>query len=146
MSSLKFGKLPTYLGYQVRQAQSAVFRDFTRITKEVGLSPGEFSLLSMVAANPGVTQLALTEVYRLDKSTLSYSINRLRERGLLRRERDRKDGRYYSLRLTDEGAAVLEQATAEVEGQERLMDAVLEPGERDHLLGLLKKLSRAFDC
>ncbi len=145
MSGLKFGKLPTYLGYQIRQAQSAVFRDFTRITKEVGLSPGEFSLLSMVSANPGITQLALTEVYRLDKSTLSYSINRLRERSLLRRERDQNDGRYYSLQLTDEGRALLDRATAEVEGQEKLMDTVLEPGEREQLLGMLQRLSRAFD-
>ena len=142
---VEFGALPGYLGYQVRQAQSAVFRDFTRITAELGLTPGEFGLLTMVRQNPGVSQVALAGLYKLDKSTLSISVKGLTGRGLIRRLRGEHDRRYFSLWLTPEGAAVLERVTGRVEEQERMMDAVLAPGERERLLDMLSRIARAFD-
>ena len=144
-ASIDFGKLPGYLGYQVRQAQAAIFRDFAQTMKDVGLTPGEFSLLTMVEANPGINQITLARVYRLDKSTLSYSVNGLKRRGLLSVTRSRDDRRYYGLHLTPAGRETLREATLRVEKQERSMDAVLAPGEREALLDLLKRVSRAFD-
>lgn len=142
---IDFGRLPDYLGYQVRQAQTAVFRDFARLMKDVGVTPGEFSLLTLLQANPGINQISLTRVYQLDKSTLSYAINGLKLRRLIRRTRNRSDKRYYSLWLTDVGREVLKRATERVEAQERAMDAVLRKGERDQMLDQLKRISRAFD-
>ena len=142
---VNFGRLPEYLGYQVRQAQAAVFRDFARLMKDVGVTPGEFSLLTMLDANPGINQITLARVYQLDKSTLSYAINGLKKRRLIRRMRDRADKRYYTLWLTDVGREVLTRATERVEEQEREMDAVLRPGERVQLLDQLKRIAGAFD-
>ena len=124
---------------------AAVFRDFARLMKDVGVTPGEFSLLSLLQSNPGINQITLTRVYQLDKSTLSYAINGLKRRRLIRRIRDRADKRYYSLWLTDVGCEVLGRATERVEAQERAMDAVLHPGERGQLLDQLKRISGAFD-
>ncbi len=143
--NIDFGKLPDYLGYQVRQTQASVFRDFLRISRETGVTPGEFSLLTMIGANPGINQISLARVYQLDKSTLSYSINALEKRRLIRRTRSADDRRYYSLWLTDDGHSVLQSTTERVEEQERMMDASLKPGERDLLLDLLRKVARAFD-
>ena len=83
-----FGHLPNYLGYQIRQAQTAIFRDFAGLMKDVGVTPGEFSLLTLLDANPGINQITLTRVYQLDKSTLSYAINGLKQRRLVKRVRD----------------------------------------------------------
>ncbi len=140
-----FGRLPGYIGYQMRQAQAAIFRDFGRIMQDVGITPGEFSLLAMVNANPGINQITLARVYRLDKSTLSYSVNGLKRRRLLRVTRSQQDRRYYGLHLTDAGREVLERATARVEAQERKMDTALAPGEREVLLDLLRRIAAAFD-
>ncbi|MCP4327282.1 MAG: winged helix-turn-helix transcriptional regulator [Alphaproteobacteria bacterium] len=140
-----FGKLPGYVGYQVRQAQTAIFRDFERITSETGATPGEFSLLTVVNANPGINQISLVRAYRLDKSTLSHSIKRLARRGLIRRRRDPADRRYYGLWLTASGHKVLKRVTKHVEVQECGMAAALKPAEREQLLRLLQKISLAFD-
>lgn len=145
LAGVDFGKLPGYLGYQLRQAQSAVFRDLSRTLRDTGVTPGEFSLLALLKANPGINSITLSRVYQLDKATLSLSISRLVKRGLLSSTRHANDRRYYALELTSAGAALLRVVTRHIERQEKSMDAVLGQGEREHLLDLLRRISRAFD-
>jgi DNA-binding MarR family transcriptional regulator len=142
---INLGRLPGYLGYQVRQAQAAVFRNFAETGSDLGVSPGEFSLLTLVRENPGIHQKSLVRVYKLDKSTLSNSITDLKKRKLIRRVRDEDDRRFYGLWLTEFGAAVLVRATERIETQERRMDSVLAQGERAQLLNLLARISSALD-
>jgi len=144
-ADVDFGRLPSYIGYQLRQAQSAVFRDISRTLKETGVTPGEFSLLTMLGANPGINSITLTRIYQLDKATLSLSIKGLAKRGLISSTRHANDRRYYALELTSEGRVLLRGVTRRIERQERTMDVVLNPGERDRLLDLLQRISRAFD-
>ena len=145
LADVDFGRLPGYIGYQVRQAQSAVFRDLSRTLRETGVTPGEFSLLTLLRTNPGINSITLTRIYQLDKATLSLSIKRLVKRGLISSTRSAGDRRYYALELAGEGRALLSAVTRRIERQERTMDAVLEPGERERLLDLLQRISRAFD-
>lgn len=143
--AINYGALTGYIGYQLRQAQSAVFRDFSSIVAEFGVTPGEFSLLTLVLANPGITQGYLAAAYRLDKSTLSLAVKDLVSRGLVTRSRSADDRRYFALLLTKDGRGVLEKVAERVERQERRMDAVLHPGERALLLDILVRISHAFD-
>jgi len=143
--AVNFGKLPGYIGYQVRQTQSAVFRDISRSLRGTGVTPGEFSLLTMLRANPDINSITLTRIYQLDKATLSLSIKQLVKRGLISSTRSASDRRYYSLRLTPLGQEVLRRVTRHIERQERAMDAVLAPGERETLIDLLERISRAFE-
>jgi len=145
LAEVDFGRLPGYIGYQLRQAQSAVFRDLSRTLRETGVTPGEFSLLTMLKANPGINSITLTRIYQLDKATLSLSIKGLAKRGLIASTRSAQDRRYYALELTGEGRALLQSVTRRIERQERTMDAALKPGERECLLDLLNRISRAFD-
>lgn len=145
LPAVDFGRLPRYIGYQVRQTQSAIFRDISRAIGELGVTPGEFSLLTMVEANPGLNSVTLARLYRLDKATLSLSLKRLVGRGLIRTERSAEDRRYHALQLTPEGRKVLQRVTRRIERQERAMDAVLRPGERELVLDLLQRIAGAFD-
>jgi DNA-binding MarR family transcriptional regulator len=142
--AIDFGKLPEYIGYQVRQAQSAMFRDLSRSLRATGVTPGEFSLLTILKANPGINSTTLTRIYQLDKATLSLSVKGLVERGLISSTRDPNDRRYYALHLTPSGREVLKRVTRHIERQERAMDAVLAPGERARLIDLLTRIARAF--
>ena len=145
LADVNFGRLPSYIGYQLRQAQSAMFRDISRTLRETGVTPGEFSLLTMLRANPGINSITLTRIYQLDKATLSLSIKGLAKRGLISSTRHANDRRYYALELTGDGRVLLRGVTRRIERQERTMDAVLKPGERERLLDLLERISRAFD-
>ncbi|MCB1365255.1 MAG: winged helix-turn-helix transcriptional regulator [Rhodobacteraceae bacterium] len=143
-TDVNMGKLPGYIGYQVRQTQAAVFRDFSSTGSDLGVSPGEFSLLTLVKENPGIHQKTLAQVHGLDKSTLSNAISDLKRRKLVRGVRDRTDRRFHGLWLTDFGQAVLARVTERIEAQERRMDLVLAPDERDLLLDLLRRLTAAL--
>jgi len=55
------------------------------------------------------------------------------------------DNRYYALWLSEAGRRVLRKVRARVDAQERMMDAVLRPGERAHLLDMLSRIAGAFD-
>lgn len=145
LAEVDFGRLPGYIGYQIRQAQSAVFRDLSRTIREKGVTPGEFSLLTLLRANPGINSITLARIYELDKATLSLSIKGLAARGLISSTRHAEDRRYYALALTPGGCTLLRSVTRFVERQERAMAAVLRSGEREQLLDLLKRISRAFD-
>src|SRR3990167_7872461 len=83
--TINFGPLPHYLGYQIRQAQAAVFRDLMTSIADLKVTPGEFGLLTMLDVNPGISQVELAAVYNLDKSTLSLAVGRLVKRGLVDR-------------------------------------------------------------
>jgi DNA-binding MarR family transcriptional regulator len=141
---VNFAHLKDYIGYRTRQAQLAVFRDFGAISEKVGLSPGEFSLLTLIGANPGINQITLAALHNLDKSTLSLAIRDLKRLDLIESRRQAEDGRYYALHLTRLGSQRLRQATQLVEGQERRMEKALHPGEREHLLDMLARISKAL--
>lgn len=144
-AEVEFGPLPGMIGYQIRQAQTAVFRDFAVEMADLEISPGEFSLLTLIDANPGANQTRLTSVYKVDKSTMSLRISGLVNRGLVRRSRSKADQRYYALWLAEPGRRLLGKVRRKVERQEQAMDAVLQPGERAQLLDMLKRIARAFD-
>lgn len=141
---IDFGPLPEMLGYQIRQAQTAVFRDFAAIMAELETSPGEFGLLTLIDHNPGISQVRLAAIYRLDKSTLSLTVSGLVKRGLVRRTRSKVDQRYYGLWLSEAGRGRLRRVRERVDAQEHAMDAVLRPGERQQLLDMLQRVSKAF--
>lgn len=144
-AQVRFGPLPDMLGYQIRQAQTAVFRDFAMTVAGLDISPGEFSLLTLIDANPGASQTRLASVYRVDKSTLSLRIAGLVKRGLVRRSRSRTDQRLYALWLADPGRRLLAKVRKHVDRQEQAMADTLGPGERELLLDMLQRIARAFD-
>lgn len=143
-AEVDLGRLAGYIGYQVRQAQSAIFRDIAGSTREVGVTPGEFSLLALLERNPDLNSITVARIYQLDKATLSLALKRLVKRKLIQSIRSTRDRRYYALRLTAAGRRALRLATQCIEKQERAMDAVLQPGEREVLLDLLKRIACAF--
>lgn len=140
-----FGLLLGYLGYQIRQAQAAIFRDLTAATADLDLTPGEFGLLAMIDANPGISQIDLAAIHKLDKSTLSLAVTRLAKRGLIRRARSPDDDRANSLFLRKAGVGLLRGMRERIEVQERTMEAVLRPGERELMLDALQRISHAFE-
>lgn len=142
---LALGPLPGYLGYKLRQAQTASFRHLDRAAGGKTLSPGQFSLLTVIEANPGVTQTRVARSFGLDKSTLSPAIDQLVKARLVSRKRSTTDGRAYELSLTASGRRKLQAKQAQIEAQERLMAAALPETDRARLMALLDRLVTALD-
>jgi DNA-binding MarR family transcriptional regulator len=143
-TKLDLAQLPSYAGYQIRQAQLAVFQDISARLKPLGVTPGEFSLLTLIGANPGLSQADLVVTYDLDKSTLSHAVKGLTKRQLVLRFKAGHDRRVNLLKLTGLGSEVLAGARREIERQETVMKAVLNHGEQAQLLDMLTRISAAL--
>jgi len=136
--ALRPGALAGLLGYRLRLAQQAVFRDYASSVGEV--SPGRVGILLLVESNPGVTQSRLARAVHLDRSTMVGVIDKLEERGLIERRRG-EDRRTNGLWLTRAGRTLLARMKERIEQHERRFAARLTPAERGQLIALLEKLS-----
>ena len=137
-SELKPGVLPELIGYRLRVAQQAVFRDFAAQVGE--LSPGRAGIMLLIEANPGVAQGRLAEAVRLDRSTMVGVVDSLEERGLIERRRG-TDRRTNGLWLTPSGRSLALRLRRRIERHERRVAARLSDAERAQLLFLLGKLT-----
>ena len=135
---LKPGPLPDLLGYRLRLAQQAVFRDFARNVSD--LPPGRVGILLLVDANPGVTQSRLAHAVGLDRSTLVGVLHGLEARDLVERRRG-EDRRTNGLWLTRAGRALMATLKQRIRVHERRVAARLTTTERTQLLTLLEKLA-----
>jgi DNA-binding MarR family transcriptional regulator len=137
-SPLNPGLLPSLLGYRLRLAQQAVFRDFSTSIAE--LSPGRVGILLLLDANPGVTQSRLAQAVSLERSTMVGVLHVLQGRGLIERRRG-EDRRTNGLWLTPEGRATVSRLKRRIQMHERRVAARLSAQEREQLIGLLEKLT-----
>ena len=135
---LRPGLLPELLGYRLRLAQQAVFRDFAESVSD--LPPGRVGILLLIDANPGVTQSRLAHAVRLDRSTLVGVLHGLEARGLLDRRRG-EDRRTNGLYLTRAGRTLVVGLKRRIRAHERRVAARLTAQERGELLTLLEKLA-----
>ena len=136
--SFQHGMLDSLLGYHLRRAQVAVFADFARTVSSFDLTPGQFGVLVLIAANAGLSQSALGAALGLDRSTVVGVIDRLERRNLVLRAPAPNDRRSYALKLTEKGEAVRQEMAGRVRGHERRIARRLSANERDKLIELLK--------
>ena len=137
-TALDPGVLPQLLGYRLRLAQQAVFRDFAASVAD--MSPGRVGILLLIAANPGVTQSRLAEALGLDRSTMVGLIHVLEGRGVVERRRG-ADRRTNGLWLTAAGRNAVTRLKRRIEAHEQRIADRLNAAERDQLIRLLEKLA-----
>jgi DNA-binding MarR family transcriptional regulator len=139
-TSLRKGMLPSLLGYHLRRAQVAVFQNFTQAMAEFDVTPGQFGVLQVVSANPGLSQTELARAIGIDRSTMVAVIDRLEARGFVIRAAAPIDRRSYALRLSDSGAAALRAMEDRVRAHEREIAHDLRPAEQAQLIDLLSRI------
>lgn len=135
---LELGVLPGLIGYQLRLAQIALFRDFAASLGEFDITPGLFGVLVTIESNPDLKQQALANATQLDRSTVVSVIDGLERRGLVERRAVANDRRSNALRLTAEGAALLRKLKRRVAEHEKRL--ALSDDERQTLIALLQKI------
>ena len=127
---------PGVLVRRLHQVHSAMFQEECAA---YGVTPVQYSLLSLVQAAPGMDQGTAAAGLRLDRFTTADVIRRLREAGLMRIATG-ADRRMRLLWLTPRGTAVMAaMQPAAARAHERLI-APLPPGQQATLMRLLRRL------
>ena len=136
---LHVGPLQEALGFLLRLAQVHNYENFFDRFGGVDLRPGEFSVMWVIAQNPGVRQGQLARVLSIKPAHMTKVVRRLEELGRLARTIPDDDRRSVRLSLTEAGLAFVEQNRSAFFGVDSYHKHDLTPAETAALAGLLKK-------
>ena len=103
------GEINSIVGFHIRLAHGAVYRHFAETFAGLELTQKQVSVLWLVGDHPGIAQIEVGTRLAMDRATTMTIVNRLQERGYLRRERSNRDGRMQALFLTEQGAQARHQ-------------------------------------
>ena len=140
--SADLGHLAEHLGYFVRRAQLWIFQDFIRSLAEADIRPAQYSVLLVIAANPGLSQATLSQTLGIERARLVRLLDGLETRRFVQRRRSKSDRRSHILSLTPQGCRALGKIRAMADAHERRL--AQKVGIRGHKT-LLRLLS-VFAC
>lgn len=129
---------PGFLLRRAHQISAAVFEDECR---DLGLTPAQFGVLTVLQAHPGLGQSSLARALGFDKVTVLRVLRGLQARGLVQRGPAHGNRRNISVLLTPEGEKVLKQAQKPAEKAYRRLLGPLSEEQQGQLLDLLQQLT-----
>ena len=137
--AVALGELSNSMGFLLRMAQVQVFDFFFEDLGQVGLRPGEFSVLWVLHLNPGVRQGLLAQRLRIKRAHMTKMIRDFEQRGLVERRTPEQDRRAVELRLTGEGEAFVRDHAEAFFTHDSRRPSTLTEAERTQLFALLQK-------
>ena len=128
------------VGYNARRAALAVIEVFLERMAVYDLRPVDFSVLSLIAHNPGITSRQLCGTLGILPPNLVGMVNALEKRKVVARQPHPTDGRATGLHLTAGGAKLMRDAERTAAQLESEVAARLTATENRTLIRLLKKV------
>ncbi|NVO25660.1 MarR family winged helix-turn-helix transcriptional regulator [Donghicola mangrovi] len=138
--SLSDTQLREFLGYRLKRAYMVVHRAASNVLQQFELGTRSFTVLSLVAANPGASLSQLADLLLIERSNMVLILDDLETRELVKRSRDPNDRRRYLLKPTLQGLRVLEGATAAAFEEDKRLARALNDEEFALLMSLLRRV------
>jgi len=136
-------RLDQQICFSLNAASRAFGGIYRVILKDLGLTYPQYLVMLLLWEHGELPVKKLGEHLRLDSGTLSPLLKRLETAGLVRRERSARDERSVEVRLTEEGAALRDQA---VQVPRRIVAATgFDVEEIRELRSRLDELTRGLD-
>jgi DNA-binding MarR family transcriptional regulator len=132
--------LENLVGYNARRAALVVIEVFLERMAVYDLRPVDFSVLSLITHNPGITSRQLCTTLGILAPNLVAMVNALEKRTLITRLPHPHDGRAMGLHPTVVGEKMMQEAEKTAAKLELEMTTRLSAAERKTLLQLLKKI------
>jgi DNA-binding MarR family transcriptional regulator len=140
-------------GFDLSEAPSHLIRRCQQFygdlyAREAGgkeLTKQQFTLLSALEQNDGVSQTALVEITGIDRSTLAEMVRRMLEKGLLSRERTEEDQRANAVAISPSGRKALRAARNAADRAERALLEALPLPDRQKFVKALSQIAQAAE-
>ena len=133
------------VGYNIKRAYMYMHRDFKATLDELALTQRTFSVLSIVVANPDISQSAVTAALAIERSGTVVIVDELEGRDLIQREKVPGDRRAYALRATLKGHDFYAKDLAAVHRHEERVLGSMNSEERQTLITLLQRVQNEED-
>jgi DNA-binding MarR family transcriptional regulator len=99
---------PHDLGYQLKLVSQLTYREFQGRLEPFGITPFHYLVLCCLWQEEGLATSGIAEKIQQLGATLTGVLDRMEERGMVRRERDPQDRRIWRVWLTEEGKSLRE--------------------------------------
>ena len=132
--------LQSLLGYNARRASLAIIEQFHIDMASFDLRPVDFSVLSLIRHNPGITSRQLCHALNIQPPNMVVFLKSFEKRQLVEREPHPTDGRAMGLTLTESGEALMQEAEKTANDSGLKASSALTDGERQTLSRLLQKI------
>lgn len=129
-------------GHLLRRALQVMNQLWAEEVSATITSP-QFAALNALYSEARLDQRSLGQRVSLDRSTMAEVVSRLSARGLIRAERDTRDGRRKTIMLTSKGQRTVQQLIPRTHVMTDRLVGPLDPDERDALLHLLTEVVSA---
>ncbi len=107
-----------YLGYLLRQAAGAYRHQMELVLADLHVTPPQFSVLTMLAAYPGISNADLARLALLTPQTVSTIVANLERAGAIVRQPHHYHGRIQQIDLSETGKSLLATCREQVQGIE----------------------------
>lgn len=135
--------LESLLGYNARRAALVAIEQFFEDLADFGLRPVEFSVLSLIHHNDGITSRQLCRALGLHAPNLVGMMNQFEVRQLITRQPHPDDKRATGLHLTRKASALMKKAERTALRSERKSTVRLSDTELTQLIFLLQKVYKS---
>ncbi len=133
-------------GFLLRRAHQLSVGLFEERCRELGLTPPQYGVLTIVDHADGCDQATVARALGFDRVTTLHIVRGLQQRALLERSASAADGRRLRLALTAAGRALLARARAPAAEVSQELMAPLAPAERRQFQALLRKLCAGLEA
>lgn len=127
-------------GFLIRRLHQIHLAMFAEECATLGITPVQFSILSVAEAQPGLEQARLGHEVGVDRTTLANVVARLEGRGLLTRAQGQSDRRLKHVALTPAGRDLLRQMEEPARRAHARTIEALPEAEREAFLRTLATL------
>ncbi len=128
------------VGFLIWDANRAMNRDFSERIARHGVSLGLWPFLRALWEGDGLTQRELSEKVRMKGPTTVAALNKLEDKGLVRRQGNKNDARKINVFLTPEGRRVYRKVIPEVEAVNRLCLSKLSDHEQATFKDMIRRV------
>lgn len=135
------GPLTESVGYLLRRAQITIFQRFFDLFAEADIRPVQYSILTVIECNPGLSQTQLADALGIKKTNLVGLIDELEARGLVRRKSAEVDRRARALHLTNKGTAFIARLHRMDAFLDQKISQIMSAEERRRLCDILRQVA-----
>lgn len=134
-------KLYDMAGHLIRRLHQISGQLFQQRMTQIGvdLTPVQFATLQALHRQPDIEQAQVAHNIAYDRATIGGVIDRLEQKGYIKRTVSPKDRRAKTVSLTTEGKEIYEQVFPEVDDLQNHILKNLDDEEKAQLTELLKK-------
>lgn len=127
-------------GFLIRRMHQIHLALFAEECAAFDITPVQYSIMTVVAVQPGLDQITLAYEVGVDRATLANVVARLEKKGVVKRTAGATDKRLKLVYLLPRGTKLLEKMQgAAIRAHERTVEA-LPPAERAIFITLLSRL------